>query len=407
MAMTRKELEGAAAAAAEAAAYVRTITAAMAAAIDPSGNVLNIAMRISFYKTTAEELTLEEVLFAAVHEGNLSVAARTLEFGADVNLLAASNLPLHQAVQTGSLDMVKFLLAHGAGPNGLNSDYFTPIGILCELGHFSHNDLLILQELLRSGADPEIKDNYPEHDERFPIIKISNLAAILQHQANWLIRSEERARDRLFYNEIIALLLDYGADLGEARRNFIAVAEEKSKEANRRLADSRHSLQREINEPMFGLSAEDQERFLKQRQDDVLASEERVASLELWKETGLKFLQEIRLRREAKLRCVFNQGVVAGFNGMSADVANHMLLPFFRESKKDVVSARIFNLGYNKGVDKFAAEEATKIKTAAARARAVDAMEARMLVGAASAAANAAEQEHKGAGTPRPRSMRA
>ena len=410
MAMTREELEG------TAATPARTITAAMAAAIDPSGNVLNSA-RGSFDRATVEELTLEEVLFAAVDEGNLSVAARTLEFGADVNLRVAYCLPLHKAVQTASLDMVKFLLAHKADPNSLSRlpssksfpVCFSPIGVLWNLDRsVTHDGLLILQELLRHGADPNVECS-PLHDDAAG----SNILRIIQKQARHgsrfifdIILPEER----LIYNQMIDALLAFGADLPQARIEFLAYVQSEQEEVTNSLEECR-KMEAQLGAPSSSLDPEEEEADgylnfppeegvegdLEDLEGNIAEDEEKLVYLESLKKIGLKIFDAAKLRREEKLRCVFNQGVVAGFNGMSADVANHMLLPLFRESRKDASAARVFNLGYNTGIDKFAAaEEAKKIKDAtiaAARASAVDAMAARMVAGASSAAANPTERE--------------
>ena len=401
MAMTREELEELEG---TAVAPVHTVTAEMAAAIDPNGHILIRAKQLS-YNDTIEELRLEEILSAAVLAGDIDVATMAIRHGVDINLRVWNALPLHYAATRSDLDMVKLLLVHGANPNGLCSDFFTPIGYFCEFNNFStHNDFLILRELLRHGAEPNVAIDVHQN---FSIIIRSNILTIIQNQASCRFHGIVRPQP-LAYDQMIDELLGFGVDLNQARRYFLANAEYKKNLAIRRLDNSRSLVQKHIDEPAPGFSPEEADIHLAQIQAEVVENEQKLVSLESLKNIGLEIFNETKLRREAKLRVIFNQGVVAGFNGMSADVANHMLLPFFRESKKDVVSARIFKLGYNKGLDKFAAEEAKKIK-AAARASAVDAMAARMLVGSVpSAAANPAEpeQEQSAVGTSRASSMR-
>ena len=59
---------------------------------------------------------LPALYFAAIG-GNLAVAERLLESGADVNAQAAAAAPIHGAVMGGSADMVRLLLDKGADPS--------------------------------------------------------------------------------------------------------------------------------------------------------------------------------------------------------------------------------------------------------------------------------------------------
>ena len=416
MAMTREELEELEG---TAAAPAHTITAEMAAAIDPVGEVLITTMQL-FKKQTIEQLTKEHILFVAALGGEVAVAVNALEHGADINApISMGFKPLHIAVRRMDHRMVKFLLQHRADPNGFCSDYFTYIARLIQDDDKLHNPdcLLILRELLRCGAEADFaRKEWPDEDASS---RVTNTSLLVEKKVLHRIGSDVNSAElsfgatfapHFYFDEMIEMLLDYGADLREARRNFIAVAEYRKEEANRRLVDSRNSLQRETDEPTFGLSAEDQERFLKQRQDDVLASEERVASLELWKEAGLKCLQEIRLRREEKLRGLMLAGRAASVlptELVETQIAPSLLAP------QDAAGSRMFWLGHAAASKEqqqaiaIAAQQQQAAARAAARASAVDAMAARMLVGSVpSAAANPAEPEHKGASTQRARSMR-
>jgi ankyrin repeat protein len=59
---------------------------------------------------------LPALYFAAIG-GDLAVAKRLLEGGADVNARAESAAPIHGAVMGGSAAMVRLLLKHGADPS--------------------------------------------------------------------------------------------------------------------------------------------------------------------------------------------------------------------------------------------------------------------------------------------------
>jgi ankyrin repeat protein len=57
------------------------------------------------------------VLYFAAIGGDLDVARRFLDAGADVNAAAESAAPIHGAVMGGSAAMVRLLLEHGADPS--------------------------------------------------------------------------------------------------------------------------------------------------------------------------------------------------------------------------------------------------------------------------------------------------
>ena len=59
---------------------------------------------------------LPALYFAAIG-GDLEIAKRLLELGADVNAKAESAAPIHGAVMGGSAAMVRLLLEHGADPS--------------------------------------------------------------------------------------------------------------------------------------------------------------------------------------------------------------------------------------------------------------------------------------------------
>jgi len=88
-------------------------------------------------------------LFLAAMDGNSAVAEVLLEKGADLNLAEESSgwLPLHRAVESGNLPLVRLLLAHGADPDPRAADGATPM-ILAEV----HEHRQIADLLHRYGA---------------------------------------------------------------------------------------------------------------------------------------------------------------------------------------------------------------------------------------------------------------
>jgi ankyrin repeat protein len=65
---------------------------------------------------------------------------------------ANGNTLLHLAAVTGQKDLVQFLLAHGASPNALNKEGYTPL----VYGLWSpRNQIAIVDALFAAGADPQ------------------------------------------------------------------------------------------------------------------------------------------------------------------------------------------------------------------------------------------------------------
>ena len=83
--------------------------------------------------------------------------------------------PLHYAVRTGHLDAVKKLCSEGANPNHQAKwQKLSPLHLASVLG-----DEEIIEELLKNGGDPKLKQSRGEssyelyeifHDEEFPAI---------------------------------------------------------------------------------------------------------------------------------------------------------------------------------------------------------------------------------------------
>ncbi len=94
-------------------------------------------------------------LHTALESGHVEIAKYLIEKGADINLKDKDKAaPLHNAAYLGSLDVVDLLLKKGAA--SLNEGNFrgqTPLHFACERGHFE-----VATRLLDAGADIEARD---------------------------------------------------------------------------------------------------------------------------------------------------------------------------------------------------------------------------------------------------------
>lgn len=79
---------------------------------------------------------------------------------------ALGNMPLHHAVRHGNLEMVWYLVDHGANLNACNNNDETPLAIasVCK------NDVFIVNCLIEKGADTTILD----HDEASPLFLMAD-----------------------------------------------------------------------------------------------------------------------------------------------------------------------------------------------------------------------------------------
>jgi uncharacterized protein len=89
----------------------------------------------------------------AIYFGHNDLAQWLIEKGANINQAAhnaAQVAPIHSAVSTNNLAMVKYLLAKGANANQLQQQDISPLH-----GAAHNGNLLIVKELLDYGADPK------------------------------------------------------------------------------------------------------------------------------------------------------------------------------------------------------------------------------------------------------------
>ena len=88
--------------------------------------------------------------------GHYEIAELLLEYGASVDEPSHNPMevmPLHSAVASQSLEIVRLLLEHGAPVNARQSEDFTPLHAAAQNG-----DLEIMHLLLAYGADPDARD---------------------------------------------------------------------------------------------------------------------------------------------------------------------------------------------------------------------------------------------------------
>ena len=148
---------------------------------------------------TTPQLTLGE----AAHN-SLRLVRQMIEAGADPNYSEDGLVPLREACFAKNIPIIKYLLAHGADPNGRDPDCGEPIlksiincywkspAGLPKRRHYSPPERVntaVLRRLLRAGADP----NLPNPDEDFQ-----------RPMFHWaLVHNVKR---------VVSILLDFGAD---------------------------------------------------------------------------------------------------------------------------------------------------------------------------------------------------
>lgn len=97
----------------------------------------------------------QHALIAAAYGGDLAAVRRLVEAGADVNALPHDHreAPLTEAVNMGHEEVVRYLLDHGANPNG-TPEGRNPLMLVCWDTHSNQTRLSMARLLLEHGADP-------------------------------------------------------------------------------------------------------------------------------------------------------------------------------------------------------------------------------------------------------------
>lgn len=104
------------------------------------------------YKSTVQN-NLNQKLYKAIDNKNLNDVKKYVLEGADVNAKDNDGC-LHGAVMHGGLEIVQFLIAHGAHVDAQNDIKRTPLHYAANFGH-----LKVIQYLINQGADVNAKDN--------------------------------------------------------------------------------------------------------------------------------------------------------------------------------------------------------------------------------------------------------
>ena len=143
----------------------------------------------------------------AVNQNCMRVVRQYIESGADPNASADGLVPLREACFSGNIPMMKYLLAHGADPNGRDPDcgqsiLESLIWNYRRVDQFSHKiqklakkpytydtpaNTAVFRRLLRAGADPNLPTDAPR-----PMF-------------HWAIYQNVK--------RVVSILIEYGADV--------------------------------------------------------------------------------------------------------------------------------------------------------------------------------------------------
>lgn len=126
----------------------------------------------------------------AVNQNCMRVVREYIESGADPNVSADGLVPLREACFNENIPMIKYLLEHGASPNGRDPD--NDESVLESYIHYcyKHVNTAVLRRLLRAGGNPNLRN---PRNER-PIF-------------HWTIINNIK--------RVISILLEYGADVNQ------------------------------------------------------------------------------------------------------------------------------------------------------------------------------------------------
>ena len=127
-------------------------------------------------------------LMLAVREGDVSMAKKYIDGGADVEGGPLSERPLHIAVRRGNLQMVILLVEAGANIEAMDGWFYTPLMIASEAGNVE-----MVRLLIQSGASVNMSNNFLDGEIRLPNTAL--MAASKNQQS-----------------EVVQLLIESGAD---------------------------------------------------------------------------------------------------------------------------------------------------------------------------------------------------
>ena len=133
---------------------------------------------------------LKMTLGEAVSQNCMRVVREYIESGADPNVSADGLVPLREACFNKNIPMIKYLLEHGADPNGRDPDDDETV-LESYIHHcYKRVNTAVLRRLLRAGANPNLRK-----------------AKELRPMFHWAIFNNIK--------RLVSILLEYGADVNQ------------------------------------------------------------------------------------------------------------------------------------------------------------------------------------------------
>ena len=141
----------------------------------------------------------------ASQSGNLDMVMLLYKYGANINKNC-----LYPAAENGYVNIVDFLIEHGADVNQ-ESDTFPILGAI----RAKNNDIVILSKLIEAGANLNVIDFYGNN----PLSMAANLGKLeiiyllLSHGANICINEYKTLSNALKHHEVFNYLIDVGYNI--------------------------------------------------------------------------------------------------------------------------------------------------------------------------------------------------